>query len=242
MNPADRVVKRVALAGALASLALGLAATGVASAQSVQAVQTISYASFSQSHPYESSVIARAGEIAVANLQEGRSELVENRYSPARRRTAHAIHALKLVHDASPSLRLADGIGALHDRLVSGAGANPEDLTPIYGQLDAYATVSETTAVRASLDRARSRLGAGQVKEAVAALEDAQAHIVYVETDIPVRNTLLRTSRALGQIGRKEWLGAEATLGAALNGLDTFTEKANIDVDRDLVADVELPD
>jgi tetratricopeptide (TPR) repeat protein len=206
-----------------------------AQAETDEAVETISYQSFVRVNPYKQSVIAEAGNLALSSLAEARAALAVNQIDRARRDTERAIRALQLVRSTSPSVRLEDGIGALHDQLVRGEGGNPEDLVPIYGDLEEYSSINEAADVREQLDRARGHLGAGKFEEAAAALEEAREDIDYVEIDLPVKETLAKLDRALSEMRGKEWLTAGATLQEASNEVTPFASVASIDVDTELV-------
>ncbi len=224
---------------AAAFAAVGLALTGSApAAEEAEAIEVVSYSTFIEAHPYEQSVISQAGALAVANIGEARVALSERQYARARRDVGRAHKALKLVKHASPSLRLDDRIGTLHQRLVAGQGGDPEDLVPIYTDLEAYAQVTKVEDVRVEIDRAKGHMAGGEVKEAAVALERARAQIVYVEIDVPVKETIVKLNRTMVQLQRRppDYLAADATLREAQGHLMNFAEIASIEVDTEIIA------
>lgn len=224
--------------------AVGLALAGPAPAEEAEAVEVVSYSAYIQAHPYEQSVISQAGALAVANIGEARQALSDRQYGRARRDVGRARKALQLVKHASPSLRLDDQIGTLHQKVVSGQGGDPKDLVPIYTDLEAYAQVTKATDVRVEIDKAKGHMAGGEVKEAAVSLERARAAIVYVEIDVPVKETLVKLDRAALQLRRMppDYLAADATLREAQGHLMNFAEIASIEVDTEIVAVGEGPE
>lgn len=126
---------------------------------------------------------------------------------------------------------------AAHDAPDGGAdGRDPKDLVPIYTDLKAYSQVTAAADVREEIDRAKGSLAGGQVEEAAVALERARSQIVYVEIDVPVKETLVRLNRTLSQLAGKDYLAANATLRDAEGHLLNFAEIASIEVDKEIVA------
>ena len=221
------------LVAALLTLAGPLSATAEEVAEEADVV---SYSVFSRTFPSQHSVVSQAGEIVLSSIDDARAELAANRFSRARRDIGRGIKGLRLIRDASPSLRLEGGISELRDRLVRDEGGNPDDLVPVFSVLEEYGRITEATDVQVALENAKGKLGAGQVDEAVEQLSVAQAKITYVEIDLPVKETLTKLEHAQAQLRQKDKLAADAALKGAQAGLRTFAEIAQIEVVDDAMA------
>lgn len=181
-------------------------------------------------------VISEAGTVAVGLIRDARAHMRAQQRSRVRRDLGRARTLLQLVRDTSPPARVESGIDSVLARLRGEKKAGPDDLLPIYRELDSYGRVVTATDTVALVDSAKGKLAAGEFEAAEADLVEAQKTLVYTEIDLPVRETLIRLGRAIEQVERKDLAAADAILEEAESHIQTFVEVASIRLEEEDVA------
>lgn len=166
--------------------------------------------------------VSRSGTEIVGYIDEARASLDRGDWIKARYQTAKARSLLAPLRDKSPSLRLRDRIAAALDGVRSGSKPSPDDLLPIYAELDAVSEADYADDVRAWVDKARAGAKKGDVEVVEDSLVQASAQIRYLEIDLPIEETHARLSRALMVIDRKDLSVAKQALREAEEHIQTF--------------------
>ena len=158
--------------------------------------------------------VSTEGTEILARIAAARGAIQANNLQKARFEAAKARALLQDVRYKSPAVRLQDKI-ARAAGLARQSKATTNDLQPIFAELDAVKSVEEMADVREQVEVAKGHIVKGSQQEAADALLVATSHIVYLEIDLPIQETLSRVNRAVLQLRHHNPLAASASLGEA---------------------------
>lgn len=219
------------LAAMVTSLALALPA----------AAETDEFIEATKMSETQRSAISHSGVVLIGGVADARSDIKDRDYRRAQREVRQARRLCEQIADASPSLKLRSSIVAAWEAIDPGAQKPTPQLDPIYRQLDVYEKIVEDTEIRATVDRARSNLDAGELEVAEADLKEASEKIRYFEVDLPIDETYQLLVLADDDLSRGDPLMADSRLRKVQGSLKTFAEVASLDVEQADLIDVAAP-
>ncbi len=174
--------------------------------------------------------VSVSGVVLIESVADARADVRARDLRRARRELRQAQRLCHHIAQESAPLQLQHGIAELRDDLRGGA-VSPGRITPIYQHLDRYRLVTDASAVRAHVDRARAGLEGGSVEVAVTHLEQAIEVIAYFEVDLPIDETCRLLVVAGDDLGRGDAQMADTRLRKIQGSLQTVAAIASLEVD-----------
>ncbi len=220
---------------------LGALAIGLALASGCPAAAVTEFLEVTQMTEAHRSLLSHNGVVLIATVADARTDFAERDYRQAERELRKASRLCRQIAEASPSLRLKSSFVAALGSLDPGAAKPDAQLDPIYRQLDVYDDVADAMEIRAQVDRARGKLGGGELEAAELDLRAASEKIVYFEVDLPIQETDQLLGVAWEDFQRGDYVTADLRLRKIQKSLKTFAEIAQLDVDDSEWTDMGAP-
>ena len=161
-------------------------------------------------------VLSSAAVKALRHIAQARGDIEDGDGGGAQLQLDQANVLLDIAEAALPATTVKDRIWVAKKHLeYEGAQQVFTELVPIYRSLDDLTAYMPVQDARRHLDQAKASLAKNDKDKAIAEFEAADAALLYVEADIPLRTTRQLMSRARQEIRNGDAQAAEAALKAA---------------------------
>lgn len=170
--------------------------------------------------PAERERAAASGWLALSRISAARDALRHRRALTARAELDQVQSALLNLREAQPIMTMRHRLAAVEQELeYTAVDQMVDDLLPLAGHVNAYATFAPVDTVKTDLEKACEHLKRGEKPAALDELRKVDEGIVAIETHLPLTRTFLAVSRALDALSRNQIDLADKSLATAERSL-----------------------